>query len=148
MLIIFSDGSLLAFGASAYIRWELEAGGYWVRLIMGKCKIAPKNILSVPRMELNGAVLGNRVKNFILKDTSLKFSKVYQLVDSSTVLGYVHKECGIFKPYEGIRVSEIQSSNEFVNERLSGWAWVAGTDNPADWCTKPHPVKDLAPGSF
>ena len=47
MLIIFSDGSLLAFGASAYIRWELEAGGYWVRLIMGKCKIAPKNILLV-----------------------------------------------------------------------------------------------------
>ena len=83
-----------------------------------------------------------------MKDTNFKFSKVYQLVDSSTVLGYIHKECGIFKPYEGIRVSEIQSSNNFVNERLSGWAWVAGTDNPADWCTKPHPVKDLTPGSF
>ena len=148
MLIVFSDGSLLAFGAAAYIRWKLKAGGYWSRLIMAKSKIAPKNILSVPRMELNGAVLGNRVKNFILKDTNLKFSKVYQFLDSSTVLGYVHKECGMFKPYEGIRVSEIQSTNDYVEDRLVGFAWVAGTDNPADWCTKPRSVKDLAPGGF
>ena len=64
-------------------------------------------------------------------------------MDSSTVSGYVHKECGVYHPYEGIRVSEVQSSNEFVNGRLVGWAWICGTDNPADWCTKPHQVKDL-----
>ena len=63
VLIVFSDGSLLAFGAAAYIRWELKAGGYWTCLIMAKSKIAPKNILSIPRMELIGALLGNRIKN-------------------------------------------------------------------------------------
>ena len=42
-LVIFSDGSCLAFGAVAYIRWELEGGGYWTELIMAKCKIAQKN---------------------------------------------------------------------------------------------------------
>lgn len=110
---------------------------------MAKCKIAPKHILSVPKMELNGADLNNRVKNFIIKDTNLKFSKVYQFVDSSTVLGYLHKQCGVFKPYEGIRVSEIQSTNTFENGLLKGWAWVGTKDNPADWCTKPRPVKDL-----
>ena len=57
MLIVFSDGALLAYGAAAYIRWELASGGYWVQLIMAKCKIAPKHILSVPKMELNGADL-------------------------------------------------------------------------------------------
>ena len=45
-------------------------------------------------------------------------------------------------------MSEIQSSNKFVNDRLDGWAWVSTKDNPADWCTKPHPVKDLIPGGF
>ena len=94
-------------------------------------------------MELNGAVLGNRIKNFILKDTNLKFSKVYQLVDSSTVLGYAQKEYGAFKPYEGIRVAEIQSTNEFDGKRLKGFAWVASTNNPADWCTKPLRLEDL-----
>ena len=107
ILVVFSDGSMVAFGAAAYIRWELKSGGFWSRLIMAKCKIAPKNMLSIPRMELNGAVLGNRMKNFILKDTNMKFSKAYQFVDSSTVLGYLHKECGTYKPFEGIRVSNV-----------------------------------------
>lgn len=57
-------------------------------------------------MELNGAVLGNRLKNFLKKETSFEFENVYQLVDSSTVLGYVQKECGSFKPF---RVAEIQN---------------------------------------
>ena len=116
-LVIFSDGAALAFGAAAYIHWKLKSGGHWSRLIMAKSRIAPKNIVSVPRMELNGAVIGNRMKNFILKETNLKFSNVCQLVDSSTVLGYVQKECGTFKPYEGVRIAEIQSSNKFVDVR-------------------------------
>ena len=117
---------------------------------MAKSKIAPKNMLSVPRMELNGLVLGNRIKNYILKNSKMKFSKVYQLVDSSTVLGYIHKECGTFNPYEGICVSEVQSdpTNIFVNGHCQGFAWIAGTDNPADWCTKPRSVNDLLPGGF
>ena len=58
----------------------------------------------------------------LLKETNLKFAKVYQLVDSSTVLGYVNKECGNFHPYEGIRVAEAQSSGEFVDGRLLNFA--------------------------
>ena len=107
MLVVFTDGSMLAYGGAAYIRWELEDGGYWSRLIMAKSKIAPKNRLSIPRMELNGAVLGNRLKNFLIKETNFQFSKVYHLVDSSTVLGYVHKECGTFGPYQGIRIADL-----------------------------------------
>ena len=144
MLVVFADGSALAYGAVAYIRWELSGGGFWSRIIMSKCRIAPKHLVSVPRMELNGALTGNRIKNFLIKNTNLKFSKTFQFVDSSTVLGYVHKQCGAFKPYEGLRIAEIQSSNRFVDGKLEGWAWVASGDNPADWCTKSHPVKDLS----
>ena len=122
MLIIFSDGSTKAFGAAAYLRWELEDGTYWTLLIMAKSKIAPKNMTSVPRMELDGAVTGNRIKNFVLKETNLAPSRVIQLVDSSTALGYVNTECGNFEPYEGLRISEIHSSNTFVNGKLEGWA--------------------------
>ena len=148
MLIVFSDGAKLAYGAVAYIRWKLRSGGFGTRLIMSKSKIAPKKMISIPRMELNGANLGNRIKNFILKETCLKFEKTYQFVDSSTVLGYVQKEYGKFRPYEGERIAEIQSSNMFQDGKLVGWAWVASEDNPADWCTKPRAVGDLPPGGF
>ena len=90
---------------------------------MAKCKLAPKHIISIPRMELNGAVLGTRIKNFLKKETNLEFSQVFQFMDSSTVLRYVQKEYGSFKPYEGIRVAEVQSSSEFVDNKLKGFAW-------------------------
>ena len=143
ILIIFSDGSISAFGAAAYIRWKLVGGGYWSRLIMSKSKICPKNIMSIPRMELSGAILGCRMKNFLLKEGKFDFEKVYALVDSSTVLGYLHKECGAFGPYEGPRIPEFQTSSTFVDGKLKNVAWVAGVDNPADWCTKPRTSTDI-----
>ena len=78
LLIIFSDGAALAFGAVAYIRWKLLSGRFWTRLIMAKGKIAPKKIVSIPRMELNGAVLGNRIRNFLCNETNFEFEKVYR----------------------------------------------------------------------
>ena len=148
MLIVFSDGAAFAFGAVAYVRWKLKDGGYWTRLIMAKSKIAPKNVVSIPRMELNGAVLGNRIKQFILKKTNITFEKTYQFVDSSTVLGYVKKEYGSFEQFESVRVNEIQSTNQFDGHRLVGFAWVPGKLNPADWCTKPRRVDELQEGGF
>ena len=143
-LVIFTDGSVSAYGAVAYIRWKLSSGQFWSRLIMAKGKIGPKNIISIPRMELNGAVVGNRIANFLKKETNLQFGEVYFLVDSSTILGYLNKECGVFHPFEGIRVAEIQSDHSFVNGMLHNWAWIGTELNPADWCTKPRSTEKIS----
>ena len=118
-------------------RWELL-----VKADYGKV-IAPKRIISVPRMELSGAVVGNRVKNFLLKETNLQFSRTINLVDSSTVLGYLHKESSNFGQFEGIKIAEVQSTNEFADGKLIAWGWVPGRDNPADWCTKPRTPQEI-----
>ena len=143
ILIVFSDGSISAYGVAAYIRWKMKDGSFWSRLIMAKSKIAPKRIISVPRMELSGAVVGNRVKNFLLKETNLQFAKVINLVDSSTVLGYLHKESSNFGQFEGIKIAEVQSTNEFQDGKLVAWGWIPGSDNPADWCTKPRTPREI-----
>ena len=147
-LIIFSDGSVLAFGTTAYIRWKLESGQWWSTLIMSKSKIAPKHRITIPRLELNGAVLAKRLKEFIVGELDIKFSSIYHLVDSSTVLGYLHKSDSKLKPFEGVRVSEIQTSGEFTGGRLKNWAWIDGENNPADWATKPRGVSELGVGSL
>ena len=54
----------------------------------------------------------------------------------------------MFCPYQGIRVAEIHTSNNFVDERLEGWAWAAGENNPVDYCTKPWTVEDVDENSF
>ena len=147
-LVIFSDGSVVAFGAVAYVRWRLTSGKWWTALIMSKSKIAPKNRITVPRLELNGAVLAKRLREFIVGQVDLNFGNIYHLVDSSTVLGYLHKSDSRLKPFEGIRVSEVQTSGTFVNGKLKNWSWVEGAENPADWSTKPRMVSELGPESF
>ena len=131
-LIIFSDGSVLAFGSVAYVRRKLSDETWWSRIILSKSKIAPKSRITVPRLELNGALLSKRLEDFIMSDLDLEFDNVYHLVDSSTVLGYIHKSDAKLKPYEGIRFSEIQAAGKFVEGRLHNWSWVEGDYNPAD----------------
>ena len=118
-LVVFSDGSTLAFGTAVYIRWKLVSGGWWATLVMSKGKIAPKNRITVPRLELNCAVLAKRIREFLVEQLDVEFSRVYHLLDSSTVLGYVHKEDAKLKPYEGVRVSEIQTTGVFKD----GWSY-------------------------
>ena len=109
-LILFSDGSDLAYGAAAYIRWQLNNGNIWCRLIMAKCKIAPMTKLTTPQMELNGAVVSKRVRKVVEKEMRFKFSRTLQIVDSETVLNMLHKTSTRFKVYEGVRIGEVQSA--------------------------------------
>jgi hypothetical protein len=103
-LIILSDGSDLAYGFAAYIRWKLDDGSYWCRLIMAKCRIAPINKLSTPQMELNAAVLSKRGRKVLEKEMRFDFERVLQIVDSETVLSMIHKTSTRFKVYEGVRI--------------------------------------------
>ena len=67
-LIIFSDGSMQAYVACTYVRWQI-GDKFLVCLIVAKHKIAPVRQLSVPRLELFSVLIaarlrGTRVKEF------------------------------------------------------------------------------------
>ena len=132
-LILFSDGSELAYGFVAFIRWKLKNGGYWCRMIMAKNRIAPLHKATIPRMELNGAVLSKRGRQVIEKEMRIKFEKVLHLIDSQTVLNMIHKTSTRFMLYEGSRIGEIQNA---TNGDLSEWAWLPGENNIADCVTR------------
>lgn len=55
---------------------------------------------------------------FILLTLNLKFENIFHLVDSSTVLGYLHKEYPNLKPYEEVRITETQAAGQFEGGRL------------------------------
>jgi hypothetical protein len=60
-LLLFGDSSRDAYAALAYIRWTLEDGSIECKLIAGKLRVAPKQKISIPRMELLGAFLAVRL---------------------------------------------------------------------------------------
>ena len=143
-LVILSDGSDLAYGYAAYIRWTLQDGTFWCRLIMAKCRIAPLNKLSTPQMELNAAVLSKRGRKVIELEMRYDFERVLQLVDSETVLSMINKTSTRFKVYEGVRVGEIQAATD---GDLSCWAWLSGQNNTADWLTRGRNPEELGEDS-
>ena len=143
-LVILSDGSDLAYGFSAYIRWELEDGSFWCRLILAKCRIAPMNKLSTPQMELNAAVLSKRGRKVIESELRFTFERVIHVVDSETVLSMINKTSTRFKIYEGVRIGEIQAA---TNGDMKDWAWISGKLNTADWLTRGRIPDELSQDS-
>ena len=109
----------MAYGFAAYIRWKLNTGSYWCRLIMTKCRIALLHKTTTPRMELNGAVLSTRGRQVIEKEIGISFEKIIQLVDSETILNMLQKTSTRFLLYEGTRVGEIQKATD---GDMSDWA--------------------------
>ena len=143
-LILLSDGSETAYGFAAYIRWQLQDGTYWCRLIMAKSRIAPLHKVTTPRMELNGAVLSKRGRQVIESEMRFRFERVLHLVDSETVLNMLHKTSTRFHVYEGSRIGEIQAATK---GNMEEWAWMPGNQNTADWLTRGKDPNDIGPDS-
>lgn len=132
-LVLLSDASEKAYGYAAYTRWKLANGSYWCRLIMAKTRIAPMETLTIPRLELNAAVLSKRGRCSIEKEMLIDFDSVHHLIDSATVLCKINKLSTPFRLYEGVRIGEIQAATD---GNLEDWKWIAGKENCADWITR------------
>ena len=82
ILIIFSDGSNNAYGACAYIRWELSMRAFVSYIILSKNRLAPVKRMSIDRIELGGAVLNKRLKTVLQQQCRYKFQRYYHIVNS------------------------------------------------------------------
>ena len=60
-VVTFVDASQQAYGAVSYLRSEYEDGSVTTRLIASKSKVAPLTPITVPRLELMGAIVGLRL---------------------------------------------------------------------------------------
>ena len=130
-LIIFSDASTTAYGAVGYARWETSDGTFKSQLISSKNRIAPLKTSNIVRLELAGAVLGTRLRNFILKEARYNFKQIYHIVDSEIVKAMISKQSYGFNTFAANRVGEIQNGSD-----PSEWYWTPGKDNIADWVTR------------
>jgi len=141
ILVVFSDGSIDAYGAVAYARWKVRHGGFAARIIAAKSRMAPLKTLDIVRIELCGAVLSSRLRATIETEMNLEFSKVIHIVDSEIVKAMIHKESYGFNTFASNRIGEIHSAT-VANE----WHWVPGKPwlNVADFTTRGCPPSEIS----
>ena len=87
-------------------------------------------MLSIPKLELQAALLASRLKDDIEKALTLSISKVFMWTDSTTVLQWLNSTSK--QPvFVANRVAEILESTS-----IDQWFHVLSGDNPADTGTR------------
>ena len=138
-LHVFVDASQEAYGAVVYSRIEYGDRVVSIRLITSKSKVAPLQSISIPRLELMGASLGNKLAQSVLNVLEIKKERVIFWSDSMNVLWWI-RGCGrSFKPFVANRVGEIQMST-----CPSQWRHVPTKLNPADYLSRGVKLLELA----
>ncbi|XP_065192575.1 uncharacterized protein LOC135823654 [Sycon ciliatum] len=128
---VFTDASALAYAAAAYVRVAESDGGARVTLIMAKARPAPIKRRTIPQLELQGAVLGARLGQYVSGAVGVGTDDVNYWTDSMNVLYWVRSLSRKFKVDVGNRISEIQRLS-----RPAQWQHVPGKENPADLPTR------------
>ncbi|XP_065078605.1 uncharacterized protein LOC135701675 [Ochlerotatus camptorhynchus] len=129
-LHVFVDASEAAYACVAYLRLDCVEGTRCA-LVASKTKVAPLKPLSIPRMELQAAMIGARLMQTVCSSLTLPISKRFLWSDSTTVLAWLHSNSRRYHQFVGFRVGEILSLSS-----LDEWRYVPSALNVADDATK------------
>ncbi|KFM63037.1 hypothetical protein X975_02648, partial [Stegodyphus mimosarum] len=135
-LHIFSDANPNAYGSVAYLRYRTDEHKFETTFVLAKSRVAPLKKLTLPRLELMGALVGARVANY-LKNV-LHVSNVILWSDSEIVLHWIKSRAKKWKPFIANRISEIHEISD-----PCAWRHCEGKLNPADIITKGCSAKEL-----
>jgi hypothetical protein len=141
-LHIFCDASEKAFGTVSYLQVISGRGERHSVIIMSKTRVAPvdKHRLTLPRLELQAAVLATRMYLTIQSEIDLSINEVHFWTDSTVVIHYIRSESKRFK-FVANRIAEIRQVTE-----PDQWKHVPSELNPADDCSRGLPVSVIKPG--
>lgn len=127
----FSDASIKAYSAVIYCRYRETDGSYRVTLMSAKTRVAPLKQISLPRLELCGALLLARLMSSIKSALQVADIQLYAWCDSSIVLAWLSSPPSQLKTFVGNRTAEII---DILPRHI--WRHVASKENPADCASR------------
>ncbi|XP_018368747.1 PREDICTED: uncharacterized protein LOC108764844 [Trachymyrmex cornetzi] len=123
----FCDASIQAHGACVYFRVTDKHDKHFVKLACSKSRVASLKCISLPRLELCGAVLLAKLLSKVENAVPRKFNRRILWSDSTIVLAWLKSSSRNFNTFVANRVSEVQQRTTDQE-----WRHVPTEDNPAD----------------
>lgn len=127
----FADASEEGFGTVTYLLLHDNNGRTHSAFVMGKARVAPLKLVTIPRMELTAAVVASRMDKLWRKELQMDLEESVFWTDSTSVLKYIKNETSRFKIFIANRVSEILKTSN-----VSQWRYVNTSNNPADLASR------------
>ncbi|XP_062556965.1 uncharacterized protein LOC134221800 [Armigeres subalbatus] len=140
-LHIFCDASENGIAAVAYFRFE-EKGKVECSLVGSKTRVSPLKFLSIPRLELQAAVIGSRLADSIVKSHRLRIMRRVFWTDSRDVVCWLRSNHRRYSQFVAFRVSELLDTS-----KVSEWKWLSTKKNVADEGTKWQRLPNFQPSS-
>ena len=135
----FGDASPKAYGCCVYIVCTYKNGVVLSRLVVSRARVAPLKSLSLPRLELMGALLCARLTVFVRQTLRLSHeSQIRCWTDSKVALAWIKSDPCRWKAFVANRVKEIQDLTSPAT-----WAYVKSAENPADLVTRTCSANEL-----
>ncbi|GFU74530.1 integrase catalytic domain-containing protein [Trichonephila clavipes] len=103
----FSDASEKAYGSSIYLKSISALGEVKVCLVTSKSRVSPLKQISIPKLELCGAVLAAKLMKKVKETLNLQITAVHFWSDSTIVISWIHRESRELKTFVANRVSTI-----------------------------------------
>ncbi|KAL0154219.1 hypothetical protein M9458_050473 [Cirrhinus mrigala] len=133
----FSDASSKGYGQCSYIRLVSESKVHCA-LVMGKARVAPTKVVTIPRLELTAAVMSAAVSSMLKEELALKVDREYFWTDSQVVLGYISNEARRFHVFVANRVQRIRETTD-----PRQWYYINTGENPADYASRGLTIEEL-----
>jgi hypothetical protein len=139
---IFTDASKEAYAAVAYIRFVYIDNSIEIAFVAAKARVTPLRAVSIPRLELMGAILGVRLARVIAKNLQEPIGEHFFWSDSTDVIYWVKGQSRRFKPFVANRIAEIHE-----HTTPQQWRHVPGIINSADDATRGLNATEMNPES-
>ena len=123
----YCDASVMAYRGVVYIRTMHQDSSVSVTMISAKIRLAPLHSVTIPCLELCGALTLAKLLSSVVKDVQLDITQVYAWTDSTIVLGWLRKAPTRLKVFVANRIMQIK---ELVH--TMSWHHVNTRHNPAD----------------
>ena len=128
----FSDASKRAYGCCIYLRFVHSSGKITTKLVTSKSRVNSLRNYSIPRLELQGAVLLFETLSNVIDEISktFKLSGIFVWLDSSVVYCWIKNSEKTYKTFVHNRLEIIRAIIE--RSATISMKLVNSKDNPAD----------------